>query len=349
MSSHAHDHGHDHDGHAHDDGHGHDGHGHGHDGHGHNGHGHAHGHHHHAPPDGFDRAFALGAALNATFVAAEFGFGFAAHSIALVADAAHNLGDVLGLLLAWGAAALGRRRPTDLRTYGFGRTTILASLTNAVVLLVSVGAIGVEAVRRLFEAGAPGAGALEAVGGRTVMLVAAAGIAVNGVTALLFARGRHGDLNVRGAFLHMAADAAVSAGVVVSGLVILLTGWAWLDPAVSLAIALLILVSTWGLLRASVDLVLDKVPDGVDAASVRAYLAGLPGVREVHDLHIWGLSTTETALTAHLVREDAAEDGTLLRRLTAEVRARYGIGHATIQFETAETARACMLRPDHVV
>lgn len=225
---------------------------------------------------------------------AEVIFGLAAHSVALLADAAHNLGDVLGLLLAWGAVWLGRRHPTRHRTYGYGRSSILASLTNAVVLLIGVGGITVEAVRRLIDGVAPGE-----VGGKTVMIVAAVGILINGVTALLFARGRKGDLNVRGAFLHMAADAAVSAGVVISGLVILLTGWSWLDPMVSLGIAALILVSTWGLLRDSVNLALDKVPENVDAEKVLAFLAALPGVTEVHDCHIWPLSTTETALTVH--------------------------------------------------
>lgn len=309
--------------------------------------GHAHGsggRHHATPPAGFDGAFALGAALNTGFVAAEIVFGVAAHSVALLADAAHNFGDVLGLLLAWGAAWLGRRRPTRSRTYGYGRSTILASLANAVVLLVSVGAIAVEAVQRL-AAGVPSG----KVGGKTVMLVAAVGILVNGITAWLFARGRKGDLNVRGAFLHMAADAAVSAGVVVSGLVILLTGWAWLDPVASLGIATVILISTWGLLRDSVNLALDKVPEGVDGDAVCAYLAGLPGVAEVHDLHIWALSTTETALTAHLVRPGLGTDDALLRRACEELRDRFGVGHATLQVEDGDPAHPCALAPENVV
>ncbi len=341
------DHGHDHAGHDHA---GHDHAGHDHAGHDHAGHehaGHEHGpggHHHQPPPVGFDAAFALGAALNAGFVAAEIVFGLAAHSVALLADAAHNLGDVLGLLLAWGAAWLGRRRPTSERTYGYGRSSILASLTNAVVLLVGVGAIAIEAIQRLAAGVAAGA-----VGGGTVMLVAAAGIVVNGVTAWLFARGRAGDLNVRAAFLHMAADAAVSAGVVVSGLVVLLTGWAWLDPLTSLGIAALILVSSWGVLRDSTNLALDKVPGHVSAEQVRAYLAALPGVAEVHDLHIWGLSTTETALTAHLVRPGLGVDDALLRRVCDELRHRFGVGHATLQVEQGDPAQPCALAPDHVV
>ena len=316
-------------------------------GHGGHDHGHAHGpggHHHHQPPAGFDGAFALGAALNAAFVAAEVVFGIAAHSVALLADAAHDLGDVLGLLLAWGAVWLGRRRPTRQRTYGYGRSSILASLTNATVLLVSVGAIAVEAIQRL-AAGVP----TGQVGGRTVMLVAAARIVVNGVTAWLFARGRKGDLNVRGAFLHMAADAAVAAGVVVAGLVILLNGWAWLDPLASLGIAALILVSTWGLLRDSVNLALDKVPEGMNPEKVRAYLAALPGVTEAHDLHIWGLSTTETALTAHLVRPGRGTEDTLLRRACDELRDRFGVAHPTFQVEEGDPSQPCALAPEHVI
>ena len=266
---HPHDHDHDHAGHSHGPG----------------------GHHHHEPPAGFDGAFAIGSALNAGFVVAEVVFGLTAHSVALLADAAHNLGDVLGLLLAWWAAWLGRRHPTRKRTYGYGRSSILASLTNAVVLLVGVGGITVEAVRRLVEGVPPGD-----VGGKTVMIVAAAGIVVNGVTAWLFVRGRKGDLNVKAAFLHMASDAVVSAGVVVSGFVMLLTGWSWLDPVVSLGIAALIPFSTWSLLRDSLNLALDKVPETVDAEKVQAFLAALPGVTEVHDLHIWPLSTN----TVHL-------------------------------------------------
>jgi cobalt-zinc-cadmium efflux system protein len=320
-------------------------HAHEHDHAGHDGSGHSHGHHHAAPPAGFDGAFALGSALNAGFVAAEVVFGLAAHSVALLADAAHNLADVLGLLLAWGAVWLGRRRPTPTRTYGYGRSSILASLVNAVVLLVGVGGLTVEALQRL-ASGAPSAGAVD---GKTVMAVAAAGIAVNGITAWLFARGRKGDLNVRGAYLHMASDALVSAGVVISGLAILLTGWTWLDPAASLVIAAIILASTWGLLRDSVNLAMDMVPDRVDEGAVRSYLAELPGVSEVHDLHIWALSTTETALTAHIVRPGAALDDGLLHGACAALRERFGIGHATIQVEDGVSESGCALAPEHVV
>lgn len=317
--------------HNHDDGHS----------HGHTGHGHA-GHHHAAPPAGFDAAFAIGSALNATFVAGEVVFGLAAHSVALLADSAHNLGDVLGLLLAWWATWLGKRRPTKSRTYGYGRSSILASLTNAVVLLVGVGGITVEAIRRLWGGMPSGE-----VAGKTVMIVAAVGILVNGVTAWLFARGRKGDLNVRGAFLHMAADALVSAGVVVSGLVIVLTGWAWLDPVVSLLIAALILYSTWSLLQGSLDLALDKVPENVDGEKVLAYLSALSGVIEVHDLHIWPLSTTETALTAHLVRPGAGTDDLFTHEVCEALQEKFGIGHATFQIE--ERSHACDLAPANVI
>ena len=315
------------------------------DQHSHDDHDHgAGGHHHPAPPAGFDGAFAIGSALNAGFVVAEVIFGLTAHSVALLADAAHNLGDVLGLLLAWWAMWLGRRHPTPSRTYGYGRSSILASLTNAVVPLVGVGGISVEAIRRLTE-GLPAG----EVGGKTVMIVAAAGIVVNGVTALMFAHGRKGDLNVKGAFLHMAADAAVSAGVVISGLIILMTGWSWLDPVVSLMIAALILVSTWGLLRDSLNLALDKVPEGVDVEKVRAFLSTLPGVEEVHDLHVWPLSTTEVALTAHLVRPKAGSDDAFLNSACEELKEHFGIGHATFQIEDGDPAHPCQLAPAHVV
>lgn len=308
--------------------------------HDHNDHG---GHHDHAPPEGFDAAFALGAALNAGFVVAEVVFGIAAHSVVLLADAAHNLGDVLGLLLAWGATVLGRRLPTRQHTYGYGRSSILAAVTNAVVLLVGVGAIAADAIHRLVT------GVTLGVDSMTIIIVAAAGIGVNGVTAWLFARGRKGDLNIRAAFTHMAADAVVSLGVVLSGVIILFTGWAWIDPAASLVIAALILASTWSVLRDSINLALDKVPDTVDAASVRAFLADLPGVSEVHDLHIWALSTTHTALTVHLVRPGAALDDRLLHDTCAALQDRFGIGHATVQIECGDSDQDCALAAEHVI
>ena len=260
--------------------------------------------------------------------------------MALLSDAAHNLGDVLGLLLAWGAAWLARRPPTTRRTYGWGRSSILAALVNATILLIGVGAIAVEAVRRLIEP--------QPVAETTVILVAAAGIVVNGVTALMFLRGRGADINIRAQFLHMAADAAVSLGVVVAGVLILLTGWLWLDPLVSLGIGVVIVVTTWGLLRESVALAMDAVPGGVERDDVQDYLASLPGVVEVHDLHIWGLSTTETALTVHLVC-DGDTNERKLHDVTHELRDRFGIGHATLQIESDSDAELCRLRPQHVV
>jgi cobalt-zinc-cadmium efflux system protein len=322
----AHDHDHEH-GQAHDHGRDHQGHSHGAGGHSH-------------APASFGTAFAIGTALNAGFVAAQVFYGLAAHSVALLADAVHNFGDVLGLLIAWGAATLAKRGPTEARTYGWGRSTILASLTNAVVLLFGCGAIAVEAVRR-FNDPAP-------VGGGTVMAVAGLGIIINGATALLFMRGRKGDLNIKGAFLHMASDAAVSAGVVVAGLIIALTGWHWIDAATSLLIVAVITIGTWSLLRDSVNLALDAVPGSIDLAEVDATLRALPGVADVHDLHVWGLSTTETALTAHLVH-DGGEDAILIQVACSEVREQFGIGHATFQVETAELAEGCTLRASHVV
>ena len=315
--------------------------------HHHHAHDHAHGHAHHPAHDHAhgnagrrDGAFAIGTVLNLGFVAAEVVFGLTANSMALLADAAHNLGDVLGLLLGWGAACLASLPPTRRRTYGWGRSSILAVLLNATILLIGVGAIGVEAVRRLI--------APQPVAEATVMLVAAAGIVVNGATALLFMRGRGDDLNIRVQFVHMASDAAVSAGVVMAGLLIWVTGWLWLDPLASMGIALVIVFGTWGLLRESADLAMDAVPDNVAHDAVREYLASVPGVLEVHDLHIWGLSTTDTALTAHLVCVDEAGDRRL-HELTAALRDRFGIGHATLQIETDADAELCRLRPHDVV
>jgi cobalt-zinc-cadmium efflux system protein len=302
-------------------------------------HSHAHGHagHSHAPTD-FGFAFAVGAALNTAFVAAELGFGYLANSLALISDALHNLSDVMALLLAWGAAWLARKRPTQTHTYGYRRASILVALFNAGLLLVAVGGIVVEAIERL-RSPAP-------VAGWTVLLVAALGILVNGGTALLFMRGRHADLNIRGAYLHMAADAAVSFGVVVAAVVIMLTGWLWVDPAVSLGVAAVVLVSGWGLARDSVNLALDGVPKDIELASVQNYLAGLDGVMEVHDLHIWAMSTNETALTAHLVRPNGHDDA-FLHQVCEELSHRFRIHHATLQIETS--AEACRLAPEHVV
>lgn len=324
---------HDAPGHAHH--HGHQGH-HGHD---HHDHGH-HGHHHHAPKD-FGRAFAIGTALNLGFVVVEAGAGILTHSLALLADAGHNLSDVLGLLLAWGATILAKRAPSPRRTYGLRKGTILASLGNAALLLVAVGAIAWEAIRRF--------AAPEPVQTGPVMVVAAIGIAINTATALMFMKGSKEDLNVRGAFLHMAADAAVSAGVVIAALAMALTGWLWLDPVVSLIIVTVIVLGTWSLLRDSLDLAMDATPRGIDADQVRAWLAARPGVSEVHDLHIWAMSTTETAMTAHVVRPLDAYHDLFLHDACAELASRFNIGHVTIQVESSHGAHACRLAPADVV
>ncbi|MCY7398462.1 MAG: cation diffusion facilitator family transporter [Sphingomonas bacterium] len=291
----------------------------------------AHHGHHHAPAD-YGRAFLIGIVLNLGFVVVEAFYGIVSNSVALIADAGHNLSDVLGLVLAWGAATLSKRKPSANFTYGLRRSSILSALFNAVFLLVAIGAIAFEAVQRLNDP--------QPVAGGTVMAVAAVGILVNGVTALLFARGRKHDLNIRGAFLHMTADAAVSAGVVISGLVILQTGWLWLDPATSLVIVAVILVGTWGLLRRSVNMALDRVPEHIPPADVVAALEDLPGVTRVHDLHIWSLSTTDVALTCHLVMPAGCPGDAFLRGVSDLLHDRFEIGHATIQVERDEN-RAC--------
>jgi cobalt-zinc-cadmium efflux system protein len=266
--------------------------------------------------------------LNFGFVIVEAGYGFSANSMALVADAGHNLSDVLGLLVAWAAASLSKRQPSTYYTYGFGRSSILAALFNAVFLLVSVGAIGVEAIRRLADS--------EPIAGTTVMIVAGIGILVNGFTAMLFLRGRHDDLNVRGAFLHMVADAALSAGVVIAGAVVMWTGWLWLDPVASLVIVAVIVAGTWGLLRDSVTMSMDRVPHGIVPERVIAALAKLEGVRQVHHLHIWPMSTTQAAMTCHLVMPAGYPGDGFLQRARTMLRDRFGIAHVTIQVEQAE-------------
>ena len=289
--------------------------------------GHSHDGHDHAPAD-FGRAFLIGTLLNVGFVIVEVSYGLQANSVALLADAGHNLSDVLGLLVAWGAATLSKRQPSAYYTYGFRRTSILAALVNALVLLVAVGGIAYEALGRF--------GTPENIDSRTVMAVAAAGIVVNGTTAWLFARGRKGDINIRGAFLHMAADALVSAGVVAAALVIGLTGWLWLDPVTSLVIAAVILAGTWSLLRASIEMALDRVPGGIAPADVKQALAALPGVTRVHHLHIWPMSTTETALTCHLVMPQGCPGDRFLHDTSAMLHDRFEIGHSTIQVERDE-------------
>jgi cobalt-zinc-cadmium efflux system protein len=307
--------------------------------HDHSDHAHAGSAHVHAPAD-FGRAFALGIALNLGFVAIEFIYGLIANSMALLADAGHNLSDVLALVIAWIASVLTKRPPSERYTYGLGGSSIVAALFNAVFLLLAVGAIAWEAILRLFHP--------EPVASGMVMIVAAIGILINGLTAWLFASGRKGDLNIRGAFVHMVADAAVSAGVVGAGAVILFTGWLWLDPLTSLVVVGLIVWGTWSLLRESFAMSVAAVPAAIDPQAVRRYLESCSGVAAVHDLHIWPMSTTDNALTAHLVFPDGHPGDEFLMRCSTELRRRFGIGHTTLQIEISE-ATACHLAPDHVV
>ena len=300
---------------------------------------HGAGRHTHAPKS-FGFAFALGTALNLGFVVIEAIFGILSNSTALLADAGHNLSDVFGLLVAWGAAVLSRRAPTTRFTYGLGSTSIMAALLNAVFLLVAVGAIAWEAILRIAHP--------EPVAGGTVIVVAVIGVLINGLTAWLFASGRDDDINIRGAFLHMAADAGVSAGVVVAGAVIILAGWQWIDPLVSLAICAVIVWSTWGLFKDSLHMSIAAVPPSLEPADVRAFLEKLPGVTGLHDLHIWPISTTETALTCHLVMPGGHPGDAFLMSAAHDLEHRFGIGHATMQIEISESA-ACALLPDSVV
>ena len=307
MSGHHHHHGHDH------------------------GHGHAHGHGHSHAPANFDRAFAIGIAINILYVLGEATAGLWTGSVALLADAGHNLSDVLGLAVAWGGATLARTRPTKRFTYGLKGSTILAALANALLLMIALGAIVLEAAQR-FQAPPP-------LAGLTVSAVAGLGIVVNAVTAWLFAGGRHGDVNIRGAYLHMLADAAVSAGVVVAGVVIWWTGIGWIDPLVSIVIAALIFWQTWGLLRETGEMSLAAVPRGIDYDRVQAALLGLDGVTAVHDLHIWPMSTTEPILTAHLVMPAGHPGDAFLDGVHELLHDRFGIGHATLQVESGEAVR----------
>lgn len=303
---------------AHDHDHGHEDHGHGHE--------HAHGH----APASFGKAFAIGVTLNTAFVVLEVVYGLASNSVALLADAGHNLSDALGLGVAWAAVILAKRKPTGRFTYGLGGSSILAALFNAVFLLIVTGGLTWEAVQRFYEP--------QPVGGKTVMIVAACGIVLNGFCAWLFASGGKNDLNVRGAFMHMAADALVSLGVVVAGFVILMTGWHWIDPAMSLVINAVIVWGTWSLLTGSVTMSLNAAPPQVDIAKVRTFLLGLPGATALHDLHVWSLSTTEVALTCHLVTPDGAPSDETLFQAAAELKEHFGIGHVTLQPERAPSA-----------
>jgi cobalt-zinc-cadmium efflux system protein len=325
-SNHDHgDHDHDHSGHDRERAHGH-------------GHDHSFGHSH--APASFGTAFAIGIGLNAAFVVVEALFGYASNSTALIADAGHNLSDVLGLAVAWIAEVMSRRAPSARFTYGLRGSSILAALFNAVFLLIVVGAIGWEALLRLFDP--------EPVGSTTVIVVAAIGIVINGITALLFAAGRKDDLNIRGAYLHMAADALVSAGVVGAGAAITWTGWLWIDPVTSLIVSALIVAGTWSLLRDSAAMSLDAVPADIDAEAVRTFLEARSGVSEVHDLHIWSMSTRDVALTCHLVMPGGRPDDRFLFDICDRLKRDYGIQHTTIQVETDEASR-CPLAPAHVV
>ena len=287
----------------------------------------------------YDRAFAIGLGLNAAFVVVEVVFGVLSGSLALIADAGHNLSDVLALVLAWAAMALTRRTPTERRTYGFRRSSILAALVNSLVLLFVIGGVTWEAVRRFAQPAD--------VHGLEIMIVAAVGVLVNGATALLFLSGREHDANLRGAFLHMASDAGVSLGVVAAGGIILLTGWLWIDPTISIAVSVAILLGTLALLRDSLNLALDAVPPRIDPVAVREYLAGMAGVQGVHDLHVWAMSTTETALTAHIVAVPGDSDDAFLAEVCEELHDRFDIHHATIQLERGDPDYPCVLAAEH--
>jgi cobalt-zinc-cadmium efflux system protein len=305
----------------------------------HDGHDHHHGLRHSHAPASFGRAFAIGTLLNFAFVIVEAAYGIISDSVALLADAGHNLSDVLSLIVAWIAMSLSQRQPTARFTYGLRSSSILAALFNALFLLLVIGGITWEALQRLATP--------PAVAGGTMMIIAAIGVVINAGTAMLFMRGRKGDLNIRGAYLHMVADAAISAGVVLSGAVIYFTGWNLLDPLVSLVVSALIVYGTWGLLRDSVRMTFGAVPDAIDPTEVRRYLAGQVGVAAVHDLHIWSLSTTETALTAHLVMPSGHPGDQTIDGIADELHHKFGIGHATLQVEL--NGDKCRLAPDHIV
>jgi cobalt-zinc-cadmium efflux system protein len=299
-----------------------------------------HDHHNHAHgATNFGAAFAIATGLNLALVVVQVIYGLAANSVALLADAGHNFGDALGLILAWGAYLLGRAAPTERFTYGFRSASILSALINAILLLVATGAIAWEAIQRF--------GHPEQTNGLTVIIVAAVGIAINGLSAWLLMAGRQHDLNIRSAFVHLAADAAVSAGVVIAGAVLLLTGWTWVDPVASLLVSVAIVWGIWGLLWESVHMSMNAVPRGISITDVRGYLEALPGIAGVHDLHIWAMSTTETALTVHLVCNGGRTSDSFLADTAHELEHRFGIRHATIQIETGELE--CRLAPTNVV
>lgn len=283
----------------------------------------------------YNRSFAIGVMLNIVFVAIEASFGIIAGSLALIADAGHNLSDVVSLLLAWGASVLATKAATEKRTYGLQKATVMAALASAIILLVALGGITWEAIGHIFNP--------KPVEGMTVILVAAIGVVINTLTALLFFKGKKHDLNIRGAFLHMAADAGISLGVVVAGLFIMVKGWLWIDPVVSLIIVAVILVGTWGLLRDSINYAMDAVPDSIDIPAIRNYLMSFDYVNRIHDLHVWPLSTTKIALTVHIVVNDDSLDNNFLRNLQQYLHDHFGIEHSTIQVETSMGENDCML------
>jgi cobalt-zinc-cadmium efflux system protein len=297
----------------------------------------SHDHHHHEIHN-YNRSFAIGIALNIIFVIIEVAYGLIADSLALIADAGHNFSDVLSLMLAWGASFLATKLPTHKRTYGLRKVTIMASLLSAVLLLVALGGIAWESVERLSSP--------KPVDGMLIIVVAAIGVVINTATALLFVKGQKHDLNIRAAYLHMAADAAISLGVVVAGIAIMITGWLWLDPLISLFIVFVILIGTWGLLKDSIDLSIDAVPQGIDVHHIKNYLTGLTNVTEIHDLHIWALSTTETALTVHLVTTHKLIDNCFLEKIQDHLHHYCGITHVTVQIENEEDDYTCVLNRD---
>ena len=303
--------------------------------------GHSHTGHSHPVPDNYNLAFLVGLLLNGGFVLAEFGFGVQANSVALIADAGHNLGDVLGLILAWSGTILTRRKPSDRYTYGWQKSSILAAFLNAIFLLMTTGIIVWESFHRLLKAGE--------VNSSIVIAVALVGIAINAGTAAMFLSGRKGDINIRAAFQHMVADAVISLGVVLTGVAILFTHWLWLDPVFSLVISTLIIFSTWGLLKDSFHLAIDGVPSAIDERAVRSYLCERPGVTQVHDLHIWSMSTVEMALTVHLVMPAGNPSDRFLAEISRELQAHFGIQHSTIQIELGDADYPCSLDPSCLV
>lgn len=298
-------------------------------------------HHHHKPSsNNYGRAFIIGIVLNTLFIIAEVIYGFHANSLSLLADAGHNASDVLGLFISWGAVILSKRLPSARYTYGLQSSSIIAALANAVFLLIACGGIGLEAIQRF--------GDPESISSVTVMVVAGIGILINGFTALLFISGQKRDLNIRGAFLHMAADAIISLGVVIASALIMMTGWAWLDPLTSLIISIIIVISTWGLLRDSVNLALHATPRHIDTTQIKTYLAQLKGVKEVHDLHIWAMSTTNAALSVHLLMPEGHPGDLFIKNITEKLEHSYKITHVTIQIEMGDRGECCFA-PDHVV